>query len=88
MCLQTVNKHVESFDILKTLHSSLSNDLNFWVETEIWQGIRVQKLYYILQLKNCISLGKMDDVKFISRQMKLLGLDPNEYTNLHTEFYD
>jgi TolB-like protein len=88
MCLQTVNKHVESYEILKTLHSTLSNDVSFWVETEIWQGISLQKIYYTLQLKNCISLGKMDDVKFISRQMQLLGLDPNEYVNLHTEFYD
>ena len=55
---------------------------------KVWAGIKLQSLYYIIQMRNSIALGKIDDVKYISRQLGLLGIDPYTYSDLHTEFYD
>lgn len=39
-------------------------------------------------MRNSIALGKIDDVKYLSRQLELIGIDPYSYSSLHTEFYD
>jgi len=38
------------------------------------------EMYYVIQMLNSIELDKIDDVKYISRQLQLLGIDPNTYS--------
>ena len=87
LTLQTLNKNKESYELLDELKTIANEDLSIWNE-EIWQGISVQKLYFILQLKNCICLGKMEESKKIGRNLKLLGVDLEKYSLMHTEFFD
>jgi TolB-like protein len=87
ICLQTLNMHAESYEVLEELHlaaekyPSINNEV-------LWVGLNMQEIYFIVQLRNCVKLGKSDDVKFISKQLNLLGIDPDSYLMLHTELTD
>jgi len=87
ICLSTSRKYVESYFIMDELKKTMQNKPSLHNE-KVWAGIKLQSLYYIIQMRNSIALGKIDDVKYISRQLGLLGIDPYTYSDLHTEFYD
>ena len=87
ICLSTSRKYVESYFIMDELKKTMQNNPSLYNE-KVWAGIKLQSLYYIIQMRNSIALGKIDDVKYISRQLGLLGIDPYTYSDLHTEFYD
>jgi len=87
ICLSTSRKTVESYILMDELNEILRDNPSLNGE-KVWAGIELQTLYYIIQIRNSIALGKIDDVKYISRQLELLGIDPYTYSSLHTEFYD
>ena len=64
-------------------------DKNSTIQKEIvWAGLDLQKIYFIVQLRNSVRLGKTDDVKYLSKQLKLIGIDSHAFLSLHTELYD
>ena len=85
--LQTLNKYTESYELLNKFNSLAENNVSIWHES-IWQGLSVQQLCLIVQLRNSVSLGKIEDAKYISRQLALLGIEPEKYLSLHTELVD
>jgi TolB-like protein len=87
ICLQTCKKDLESFNLLETLKEIIEK--NPMINREIlWAGMDLQQMYLIIQLRNSISLGKIDEIKHLSRQLNLLGIDPYKYSSLHTELFD
>jgi hypothetical protein len=87
ICLQTLNKHAESFELLEGL--KLIAEKNPAIQKEIlWVGLNMQEIYLIVQLRNSVMLGKSEVVKYISRQLNLLGIDPYSYLMLHAELTD
>jgi len=87
ICLNTSRKYTESYFIMDELKKTMQNNPSLY-NKEVWAGIKLQTMYLIIQMRNSIALGKIDDVKYISRQLGLLGIDPYTYSELHTEFYD
>jgi TolB-like protein len=87
ICLQTSLKNNESFEMMKKLMEYLEKNPKFYKE-KLWLNRTVQEVCYIIQFRNCIRLGKIEDVKHFSRQMALIGIDPYEYSALHTELFD
>ena len=87
ICLSTSRKHIESYIIMDELREIIENDPSIYNEN-VWADIKLQAMYLIIQLRNSIALGKIDDVKYLSRQLELIGIDPYSYSSLHTEFYD
>jgi len=87
ICLQLLNKYLESYEILERL-SKLVDKNNYLGKEVLWAGMPLQKIYLIVQLRNCVALGKIEDAKYISRQLNLLGIDPEKYLSLHTELID
>jgi TolB-like protein len=87
ICLSISRKDIESYNIMYEFYKIIENKPNSY-NTELWAGIKLISFYYIIQMRNSIALGKIDDVKHISRQLQLLGIDPYTYSGLHTELYD
>ena len=87
ICLSTSRKYTESYIIMDELKKTMQNNISLYKE-EVWAGMKLQEMYYVIQMRNSIELGKIDDVKYISKQLELLGIDPYTYSELHTEFYD
>ena len=87
ICLSTSRKYTESYIIMDELKKTMQNNPSLYNE-EVWAGMKLQLMYYVIQMRNSIHLGKIDDVKYISKQLDLLGIDPYTYSGLHTEFYD
>jgi hypothetical protein len=87
ICLQTSLKNIESFEMMKKLIEYLEKNPKLYSEI-LWQKRTVQEVCYIIQFRNCIRLGKIEDVKHFSRQMALIGIDPYTYSALHTELFD
>ena len=64
-------------------------DKNSTIQKKIvWAGLDLQQIYFIVQLRNSVRLGKTDDVKYISKQLELIGIDSSSFLSLHTELYD
>ena len=87
ICLNTSRKYTESYFIMDELNKMMLNDPSL-CNKEVWVGTKLQIMYYIIQMRNSVELGKIDDIKYISRQLELNGIDPYSYSALHTEFYD
>jgi len=87
ICLQLLNKYLESYEILERLSKLVDKNISLGKEV-LWAGMPLQKIYLIVQLRNCVALGKSDDVKYLSRQLALLGTNPEPFLSLHSEFLD
>jgi len=87
ICLQTLKKYIESYNMLEKL--KLIMDENSTIQKQIvWAGLDLQQIYFIVQLRNSVQLGKTDDVKYLSKQLELIGIDSHAFLSLHTELYD
>jgi len=84
--LQTLNKYSESYELLSKTYAIASNNTSIWNEF-IWSGLTLQQVYLIVQIKNSVKLGKIEDVKYLGKQLHLIGIDPGDYLSLHTELY-
>ena len=87
ICLQTSNKTIESYEMMKKSIQMLGENVSV-NKSILWSNKTAQEICYIIQFRNSIKLGKMEDVKIISRQLALLGKDPQYYSSSHTEFLD
>jgi len=87
ICLQTLNKDLLSYQSLEKLKSLIDNNPS--INNQIlWSGLTFQQIYLTVQFRNAIALGKIDDIKFLSRQLKLIGIDPYKYASMHTELFE
>lgn len=78
------DKFKESYNIL----DAINKDVLKTHYDKIFYGKNIGAMHQAMMLICAVKLGKVDDVKWHFRQLKIAGHEPGVHLNLHTEFLD